>query len=105
MPSVLIRNVDDALHRCLKERAASHRRSLEEEARELLRLAVASRTTPARENLADSASRLFSAAHGAELILPARGCVATPTSPDFGGDYGGEDGIACACSTAMSLRN
>jgi plasmid stability protein len=73
MASVLIRDVDDSLHRRLKQRAALHRRSLEEEARELLRLGVASPAEPGRENLADIASRLFGAAHGAELDLPPRG--------------------------------
>jgi plasmid stability protein len=37
MASLLIRNVDTALHDLLKARAAAHRRSLEEEARVLLR--------------------------------------------------------------------
>ncbi len=93
MASVLIRNVDEALHRRLKERAASHRRSLEEEARELLRVGVASRVAPGRENLADIAGRLFGAAHGAELELPQRGSapVRAPTDlrDGLGDDRGG----------------
>jgi plasmid stability protein len=40
MPSLLIRNVDAALHARLKERAAADRRSLEEEVRDLLRAAT-----------------------------------------------------------------
>jgi plasmid stability protein len=39
--SLLIRHVDDVLHMRLKASAAAHRCSLEEEARELLRAAVA----------------------------------------------------------------
>lgn len=52
MTSVLIRNVEETLHARLKARAAAHRRSLEEEARELLRAAIAREATPAREHLA-----------------------------------------------------
>jgi antitoxin FitA len=37
MASLLIRNVDPALHARLKARAAAHHRSLEDEARLLLR--------------------------------------------------------------------
>ncbi len=91
MASVLIRNVDDALHRRLKERAASHRRSLEEEVRELLRVAVASQAAPGRENLAEIASRLFGASHGAELDLPPRGSAPRRAPIDLGGDLG-DDG-------------
>src|SRR5437868_8353745 len=46
MASVLIRNVDETLHARLKAQAAAHRRSLEEEARELLRAAVARQAMP-----------------------------------------------------------
>ena len=48
MASLLIRHVDDALHARLKERAAAHHRSLEEEARELLRTAVARQEASSR---------------------------------------------------------
>ena len=37
MPPLFIPDLDDALHARLREAAARHRRSLEEEARELLR--------------------------------------------------------------------
>ena len=49
MASVLIRHVDEALHARLKASAAAHRRSLEEETRELLRAAVARQKAPPRE--------------------------------------------------------
>ena len=94
MASVLIRNVDEALHRRLKERAASHRRSLEEEVRELLRVGVASQMTPGRENLADIASRLFGAAHGAELDLPQRGSAPGRAPIDLRGGLGDDGGGA-----------
>jgi plasmid stability protein len=85
MPSVLIRNVDDALHTRLKASAAAHRRSLEEEARELLRAAVARHEAPRRENLVSLARRLFGPEHGADLDIPARGSVPEREPPDFSG--------------------
>ena len=73
MASLLIRHVDEALHARLKASAAVHRRSLEEEARELLRVAVARQDAPPRENLAALAQRLFGPAHGAAIDIPPRG--------------------------------
>ncbi len=85
MPSVLIRHVDGALHERLKASAAAHRRSLEEEARELLRAAVARAEEPPRENLAALAQRLFGSAHGADIELPSRGTGLERRVPDFSG--------------------
>ena len=84
MTSVLIRNVDDALHRRLKASAAAHRRSMEEEARELLRIAVAHDDAPPCEHLVDVAARLFGAAGGAELELPARTEGVSRAAPRLG---------------------
>lgn len=83
VPSILIRDVDDALHKRLKASAASHRRSLEEEARALLRAAVAQREGRSRENLADIAQRLFGVEHGGDLDLPRRGRPPRSTPPDL----------------------
>lgn len=91
MASLLIRNVDEALHRRLKDRAALHRRSLEEEARDLLRVGVASQAAPGRENLADIASRLFGTAHGADLSLPPRGSAPALAPIDVSTSFG-DDG-------------
>lgn len=85
MASVLIRNVDDTLHARLKARAAAHHRSLEEEARELLRAAIARQGAPARENLAAVARRLFGPEHGVDLDIPPRGSAPESISPDFSG--------------------
>ena len=82
MASVLIRNVDEVLHRRLKASAVSHRRSLEEEARELLRAAVARQKAP-KENLADIAQRLFGREHGADLDIPPRGGALERAPPAF----------------------
>ena len=92
MASVLIRNVDEALHRRLKASAASHRRSLEEEARELLRAAIARQETSSRENLVDIAQRLFGSKHGADLDLAPRGSAPEGTPPNFSGPDHGADG-------------
>lgn len=86
MASVLIRHVDEALHARLKASAATHRRSLEEEARELLRAAVARQEAPARPNLASLAQELFGPSHGVDLELPVRGSAPISQPPDFGDD-------------------
>lgn len=83
MTSVLIRNVDASLHARLKARAAANHRSLEEEARELLRAGLARQELPARENLAALARRLFGPEHGADLDIPPRGSAPETIPPDF----------------------
>jgi antitoxin FitA len=85
MASVLIRHVDDALHARLKASAAAHRRSLEEEARELLRAAVARQDALPRENLVTLARRLFGPDRGTDLEIPPRGAVPERSPPDFSG--------------------
>ncbi len=89
MASLLIRNVDDALRAQLKARARAHRRSVEEEARETLRTALARDAGECEhENLMDVAQRIFGPARGVDLDLPSRhGDVSRPP-PDFSGsDY------------------
>lgn len=83
MPSLLIRNVDPALHARLKARAAEHRRSLEEEARELLRAGVARQDAEPRETLVQLARRLFGPEHGFDLEIPPRGAAPESLPPDF----------------------
>ena len=90
MVSLLIRNVDEALHDRLKERAAARNRSLEEEARELLRFAIARQAAEPREHLVDVALRLFGPEHGIDLDLPSRGSAPTRPPPDFSGPEYGE---------------
>jgi len=83
--SLLIRDVDAVLHMRLKASAAAHRRSLEEEVRELLRTAVARQEAPARETLVTLARRLFGPEHGVELDIPSRGAAPGSVPPDFSG--------------------
>jgi plasmid stability protein len=81
--TLLIRDVDAVLHMRLKASAAEHRRSLEEEVRELLRTAVARQEAPARENLVALARRLFGPEHGKDLDIPPRGTASESVPPDF----------------------
>lgn len=83
MPSLLIRNVEETLHTRLKQRAAAHHRSLEAEARELLRLALARQ--PQQENIMDIAGRLFGPKHGFDLPVPSRRQEPERPPPDFSG--------------------
>lgn len=87
MASLLIRNVDTALHARLKARAAAHHRSLEEEARVLLQTGLATPDAAAdRPSLVTLARRLFGAAHGVDLSLPARNPAQDRPPPNFASD-------------------
>ena len=84
MSSVLIRNVDTALHARLKERAAAHSRSLEEEARVLLRTGLARQETALRQrDVVALAEELFGPDHGVVLDLPSRDRSQDRPPPDF----------------------
>jgi len=71
MASITIRNLDDGLKRRLRIRAAEHGRSMEEEAREIIRRAVGD--IPVARNLGRAIHARFAAIGGVELELPARG--------------------------------
>jgi len=79
MASITIRNLDDDVKRRLRVRAAEHGRSMEEEARNILRQVVGQPNAP--KNLGQSIHQRFAALGGIDLALPAR----TPmrASPDF----------------------
>ena len=59
MASITIRNLDESFKARLRVRAAHHGHSMEEEARRILRGALAEQ--PTRDNLADLAESLFGA--------------------------------------------
>jgi plasmid stability protein len=80
LSSITIRNLDDGLKRRLRLRAAEHNRSMEEEARDILRCALAHQAE-LRENLADAIRRRVEPFGGIELELPPRGPMREP--PDF----------------------
>ena len=78
MASITIRRLDDRLKNQLKQRAAQHGCSMEEEARKILRASLA-RDHP--ETLGDIARELFGPEHGFTLELPPRDKM--PEPPDF----------------------
>jgi plasmid stability protein len=71
MASVTIRNLDEKTKARLRVRAARHGRSMEEEARTLLRTALREDTV-AGVNLADAIRARFRRLGGVELRLPGR---------------------------------
>ena len=80
MASITIRNLDDDVKTRLRVRAAEHHRSMEEEARIILREAVTDRRAGLR-NLATFTRQCFASLGGVELELPPRGPMREP--PDF----------------------
>ncbi|MGA3025485.1 MAG: plasmid stabilization protein [Bryobacteraceae bacterium] len=80
MASITIRRLDDALKARLRVRAAHHGRSMEEEARHILKAGLA--TEPVREpNLTESIRLRVAALGGVELAIPPRGPVRRPAGP------------------------
>jgi antitoxin FitA len=65
MGSILIRNLDDRLKERLRVRAASHGRSMEEEARTVLRDGLEEANEPV--NIVDLARTLFGSEYGIDL--------------------------------------
>jgi plasmid stability protein len=80
MASITIRNLDDRTKERLRVRAARRRRSMEEEARHILRAALAQGDAPARD-LAAAVRRRFQAVGGVDLAVPAREPVRPPPDP------------------------
>lgn len=79
MATLTIRQLDERTKARLRIRAAHHGRSMEEEAREILRSALnASQPTT---NLFDAIRRRFAGVGGVELELPRRDAMREP--PDF----------------------
>ena len=80
MASITIRNLDADVKTRLRVRAAEHSRSMEEEARIILREAVSDGKSGLR-NLAEFTRECFGPLGGVELELPPRGPMREP--PDF----------------------
>jgi antitoxin FitA len=81
MATLTIRQLDEKTKSRLRIRAAHHGRSMEEEAREILRSAVRT-SSPAKGNLAEAIRRRFAAFGGLTLELPQRTAMRKP--PEFG---------------------
>lgn len=77
MASITIRNLDDAIKARLRVRAARHGRSMEEEARSLLRAALTEDVSQGG-NLAAAVRARFRRLGGVELPLPAREAIRQP---------------------------
>lgn len=80
MASITIRDLDDQTKERLRRRAAQHRRSMEEEARVILRAAVAEQA-PSGGDLAVAIRRRFADVGGVELRLPPRQPMREPPRP------------------------
>jgi plasmid stability protein len=80
MASITIRNLDEQTKARLRVRAAHRKRSMEDEARNILRSALA-QDPSAAGNLAESIRRRFEPLGGVELALPAREPMREPPKP------------------------
>jgi plasmid stability protein len=80
MSSITIRNLEETLKSRLRVRAARHGRSMEEEARHILRAALAEKAR-APVNLFDAIRRHIAPLGGVDLDIPRRGPMREP--PQF----------------------
>lgn len=81
--SITIRNLDPAIKKRLRLRAARNSRSMEAEARTILELAVNTPEPPADDNLYDRIRARFGPLGGVELDIPDRKLQQTRPLPDF----------------------
>ena len=80
MASITIRNLENDLKARLRVRAAQHGRSMEEEARDILRSVLAEERSPPA-NWAERIQRRFADLGGVDLPEPQRDALREP--PDF----------------------
>jgi len=78
--SITIRKLDEQTKARLRVRAAHRKRSMEDEARNILRAALAEETATPR-NLAEAVRRRFRPLGGVELRLPLREPMREPPKP------------------------
>ena len=71
MASITVRNLDEELKRRLRIRAAENGRSMQQEAREILRAALGEDAAPSRY-LGTAIHELFKPVGGVELEIPSR---------------------------------
>jgi len=77
MSSITIRNLEESIKKRLRVRAAQHRRSMEEEARHILRAALTEKA-PAPTNLYEAIRRRIAPLGGVDLDIPPRGLMREP---------------------------
>lgn len=80
MASITIRKLDEQTKARLRVRAAHHKRSMEDEARNILRATLVEDAATPR-NLAEAIRRRFHALGGVELRPPAREAMREPPKP------------------------
>ena len=80
MASITIRKLDEQTKERLRVRAAHNRRSMEDEARNILR-SVLSHGSPKPRDLADAIRKRFEPVGGVDLSLPAREPMREPPEP------------------------
>ena len=71
MASITVRNLDEDVKQRLRTRAAENGKSMEQEARDILRTALIA-TTPSGDDLAAAIRARFAPLGGVELELPPR---------------------------------
>ena len=81
MASITVRNIDDGLKRRLRIRAAENGRSMEQEAREILRTALSKEPEPPG-NLGTMIHERFKRFGGVELEIPPREPMRDPPTFD-----------------------
>lgn len=77
MASITVRNLDDGLKRRLRIRAAENGRSMEQEARDILRAALDEDAVP-NTKLGTAIHELFRPFSGVELQIPPREAMREP---------------------------
>ncbi len=80
MASITIRNLDEQTKARLRVRAAHHKRSMEDEARNILRAALAAEAATS-STLVEAIRRRFQPLGGVDLVLPAREPMREPPKP------------------------
>jgi len=78
MASITIRRLDDSLKARLRVKAAHHGRSMEEEAREILRNGLQAEAPRKELDLGSAIRRHFADIGGVDLVLPRREAVRRP---------------------------
>ena len=81
MASITVRNLEDGLKRRLRIRAAENGRSMEQEARDILREALQRETAPTK-GLGTAINERFKRLGGVDLEIPPREPMREP--PQFG---------------------
>jgi antitoxin FitA len=77
MASITIRKLEESTKRKLRMRAASHGRSMEQEAREILKCALSQPEEPPKD-LGKAIRDIFAPLGGVELQIPPRGPIRDP---------------------------